>query len=221
MDTRADTAMKHVLPPLPYGFAALEPCIDAETLRLHHDEHHASYVANLNRALQPFPELQGRSALWLLLNPDAIPEAIQGTIRNNAGGHLNHSLFWLATSPDAPREPQGALASAIVRDFGDFEKFKTQFAEAGEAHFGSGWVWLTTSAGANNRLRICTTAGHDNPAANGEVPILLNDVWEHAYYLKHQNRRGDYLRSWWMVADWVEAEQRFEIACLEDLSPPV
>lgn len=216
MDSRTDTPMNHVLPPLPYGFAALEPIIDAETLRLHHDAHHASYVANLNRTLEPFPELQGHSAIWLLLHPEAVPEAIRETVRNNAGGHLNHSLFWLTMSPDGPREPQGNLARAIARDFGNFEKFKTEFAEAGEAHFASGWVWLTKSTKASSRLRICTTAGHDNPVTNGEVPILLNDVWEHAYYLKHQNRRRDYLRNWWMVADWAEASQRFEIPCLKD-----
>jgi len=200
----------HRLPALPYADSALEPCIDAQTLRLHHDEHHRSYIEKLNQALEPYPALQGRTALALLLDPEAVPQAIRAVVRNNAGGHLNHSMFWLAMSPDGPRAPRGPLADAIVRDFGDFERFKTRFAEAGETQFGSGWVWLTRSADSGRRLKICTTSGHDNPVRQGQVPVLLNDLWEHAYYLKHQNRRGDYLQDWWTVTNWAEAERRFE-----------
>ena len=202
--------MKHMLPPLPYDYAALEPHIDARTMTLHHDQHHASYVANLNSALEPFPELHERTALWLLLNLSKIPDKIRTAVHNNAGGHVNHSLFWRAMSPGASRAPAGPLADAINRDFGSLERFKVQFAEAGTKLFGAGWVWLAKAQQDGGRLQVCTTSGHDHPLMQGRFPILVNDVWEHAYYLKHENRRGDYLKGWWPVVNWEEAAHRFE-----------
>jgi Fe-Mn family superoxide dismutase len=202
--------MKHMLPPFPYYHASLEPHIDARTMTLHHDQHHASYVANLNSALEEFPELHERTALWLLLNLRKVPQTIRTAIHNNAGGHVNHSLFWRAMSPGGGGEPTGALADAIKRDFGGLEQFKARFDEAGEKLFGSGWVWLARAQQDGGRLRVCTTSGHDNPLMQGRFPILVNDVWEHAYYLKHENRRADYLRSWWPVVNWEEAARLFE-----------
>jgi Fe-Mn family superoxide dismutase len=201
--------MKHVLPALPYDYAALEPHIDAQTMKLHHDKHHASYVANLNAALEKLPELHERNALWLLLNLSEVPEKARTAVRNNAGGHVNHSLFWRAMSPAASGAPSGPLADAIKRDFGGFEEFKAQFAEAGGKVFGSGWVWLAKPQQDGGRLQIYTTSGHDNPLMQGHFPVLVNDVWEHAYYLQHKNRRPDYLNAWWAVANWDEAARRF------------
>jgi superoxide dismutase, Fe-Mn family len=200
----------HLLPTLPYHHAALEPYIDAQTMMLHHGKHHASYVANLNAALEKFPELQKRNVLWLLLNQNKIPQKIRDAVCNNAGGHVNHSLFWRAMSPQASNKPAGPLAEAIDRDFGNFEKFKHQFVETGEKLFGSGWVWLVRAQQDGGKLQICTTTGHDNPMTQGHFPVLLNDVWEHAYYLKYENRRGDYLNNWWAIANWEEAARRFE-----------
>jgi len=202
--------MKHTLPPLPYYHASLEPYVDARTMTLHHDRHHASYVASLNLALENFPELHEHTALWLLLNLDRVPQQIRTAVRNNAGGHVNHSLFWRAMAPGANGAPSGPLADAIDRDFGGLEQFKARFAEAGGKLFGSGWVWLARAQEDGGRLMICTTPGHDNPLMQKRFPILVNDVWEHAYYLKHENRRGDYLKSWWPVVDWNEAARRFE-----------
>ena len=202
--------MKHTVPNLRYNYAALEPHVDARTMMLHHGRHHASYVANLNAALEPFPELHERTALWLLLNPGGIPEAARTAVRNNAGGHVNHSFFWRAMSPATRRVPEGALAEAIDRDFGSLERFKTRFAAAGESLFGSGWVWLTREREGSGRLQICTTSGHDNPLMRGQYPILVNDVWEHAYYLRYENQRDDYLKDWWAVVNWEEAARQFE-----------
>jgi Fe-Mn family superoxide dismutase len=202
--------MKHMLPPLPYDYAALEPHIDARTMTLHHDQHHASYVANLNSALETFPELHERTALWLLLNLSKVPRKIRTAVHNNAGGHANHSLFWRAMSPAASGAPAGRLADAIKRDFGGLEQFKARFDDAGGKLFGSGWVWLARAQQDGGRLQVCTTSGHDNPLMQGHFPLLLNDVWEHAYYLKHENRRGDYLKGWWPVVNWEEAGRRFE-----------
>lgn len=204
--------MKHVLPPLPYDFAALEPHIDARTMTLHHDQHHASYVANLNATLESNPELHERTALWLLLNLGKVPQAVRTAVRNNAGGHVNHSLFWRAMSPAASGAPAGPLADAIKRDFGSFEQFKARFAAAGAKVFGSGWVWLARAQQDGGGLQVHTTSGHDNPLMQGHFPILVNDVWEHAYYLKHENRRGDYLKGWWPVVNWEEAARRFELS---------
>jgi len=204
--------LKHSLPLLPYESAALEPHIDARTMLLHHDKHHASYVANLNEALEKFPELQQRSATWLLLNLDKVPEAARTAVRNNAGGHVNHSLFWRAMSPAGGGLPAGLLADAIKRDFGSFEQFKTLFEETGGKLFGSGWVWLARVQKDGGKLQVYTTTGHDNPLMQGHFPLLVNDVWEHAYYLKHENRRADYLKGWWAIANWEEAARRFELS---------
>jgi Fe-Mn family superoxide dismutase len=200
---------KHALPPLPYDPAALEPHIDAHTMMLHHGKHHASYVANLNAALEDFPGLQQKTALWLLLNLDKLPKDIRVAVRNNAGGHVNHSLFWKAMSP-AGGAPSGPLADAITQDFGSFDLFKARFEKAGLALFGSGWVWLARAQKDGCRLEVITTSGHDHPLLQGRFPLLLNDVWEHAYYLKHENRRADYLHGWWPVVNWQEAARRYE-----------
>jgi len=202
--------MKHLLPPLPYDYAALEPHIDAHTMTLHHDKHHASYVANLNSALEGFPQLQERTASWLLLNLGKVPEKIRTAVRHNAGGHLNHSLFWRGMSPAGDGAPSGLLADAIKRDFGGFEQLKARFDEAGEKLFGSGWVWLARTQQNGGGLEVSITSGHDNPLMHGHFPLLVNDVWEHAYYLKHENRRADYLKGWWSVVNWEEAADRFE-----------
>lgn len=210
---RADPApSRHELPALRYAHAALEPHIDARTMTLHHDKHHASYVDNLNAALANYPELRERSALWLLLNAGEIPLAARTVVRNNAGGHLNHSLLWRAMSPSGGGEPAGALAAAIKRDFGDFAQFKARFAEAGNKVFGSGWVWLARAQKDGGKLQIYTTIGHECPLTQGHYPILVNDVWEHAYYLKYENRRADYLDAWWAIADWDEAARRYQIS---------
>jgi Fe-Mn family superoxide dismutase len=202
--------MTHVLPALPFDVAALEPHIDARTMALHHDKHHAAYVAQLNAAIEHFPELHGRSASWLLLNLGKVPEEARSAVRNNAGGHVNHSLLWQAMSPKGQQAPSGRLADAIARDFGSFEHFKTRFEEAGAEVLGSGWIWLARSQQNGGRLRVCTTAGHGNPMMQGHFPILVNDVWEHAYYLKHENRRAEYLQDWWPVVNWDEVARRFQ-----------
>jgi Fe-Mn family superoxide dismutase len=204
--------MKHQLPPLSYDYAALEPHIDVRTMQIHHDKHHAAYVEKLNAALDKHPDLQDRSPAWLLLNLSEVPEGVRTAVRNNAGGHLNHSMYWRAMSPKAGGgAPKGPLADAINRDFGSFEKFKAKFDAAGEKLFGSGWVWLVRDANTG-KLEVTTTQGHDNPIMEGQFPLLLNDVWEHAYYLKHQNKRPDFLEGWWLVASWQEAARRFEHA---------
>lgn len=202
----------HLLPPLPYNHAALEPHIDARTMMLHHGKHHASYVEKLNAALENFPDLQQKTALWLLLNLAKLPKDIRVAVQNNAGGHVNHGLFWQAMSPVSSMgggEPSGPLADAIKHDFGTFDLFKTQFDKAGAALSGSGWVWLAKAQKHGDRLEVITTSGHDNPLRQGYFPLLLNDVWEHAYYLKHENRRPDYLSGWWSVVNWQEAARRY------------
>jgi Fe-Mn family superoxide dismutase len=203
---------KHVLPRLPYGYAALEPHIDARTMALHHRAHHASYVEKLNTALAPYPELQNETALWLLLNPHRLPRDIRTAIRDNAGGHVNHSLYWEAMSPSGGGAPSGALGTAIAQDFGSFRAFKERFDDAGAALLGSGWVWLTSAPEEGGRLEVMTTAGHDHPMTQCRFPVLLNDAWEHAYYLKHENRRAQYLNGWWSVVNWREAALRYDRA---------
>lgn len=206
-------ALKHVLPRLPYDYAALEPFIDARTMALHHDKHHASYVQKLNAAVEPFAELRRRSTRWLLLNSDSVPEIIRTAVHDNAGGHLNHSLLWRSMSPAGGAGPSGSVAAAIDQAFGSLEQFKTHFNEAGSKVFGSGWVWLvdTRSKGTGaSRLEIVTTSGHDNPIQQGKYPLLVNDVWEHAYYLKYENRRPEYLKNWWSIVNWKEVAQWFE-----------
>lgn len=201
--------MKFELPPLPYANDALEPYIDARTMELHHGKHHAGYVTKLNAALEEHPELRKRTASWLLLHCDDLPQEIRADVLNNAGGHVNHSLFWRGMSPASGGNPSGPLADAIERDFGGLSQFKHEFVQSGAGLFGSGWVWLARVKDSGN-LKIYTTSGHDNPLMQGCFPILVNDVWEHAYYLKHENRREDYLDAWWSVVDWKEASRRFK-----------
>lgn len=201
---------RHQLPPLTYDHAALEPCIDARTMRLHHDIHHGGYVEKLNAALQKTPQLLGFPAIWLLGNLDQVPEAVRTAVHHNAGGHANHSMFWRSMKPGAAREPEGRLCQAINRNFGSVAAFKARFEEAGAGLFGSGWVWLAQSRQDAGKLEVITSSGHDHPLMQDRVPLLLNDVWEHAYYLRYESRRLDYLKAWWSVVDWEEAARRFE-----------
>jgi Fe-Mn family superoxide dismutase len=199
--------MAFTLPALPYDFAALEPSIDARTMEIHHDKHHAGYVNNLNAALEKAPELQSRSLDDLLQHLDSIPESIRTAVRNNAGGHWNHSMFWEIMSPKGGGEPTGKLADAIKKSFGDFATFQTQFVDAAAKRFGSGWAWLVKDG---SKLTITSTPNQDTPVMEKKHPILGVDVWEHAYYLKYQNKRGDYVSAWWNVVNWPEVGRRFE-----------
>jgi len=201
--------MPHTLPALPYDFAALEPHIDAQTMQIHHGKHHQAYVNNLNAALDKHPELHQKTLEELLRGINSVPEDIRPAVRNNAGGHHNHSLFWTIMGPKAGGEPTGALADAIKKTFGDFTKFKEQLAAAGTTRFGSGWAWLAVSGG---KLEVFSTANQDSPLMDGKVPVLGLDVWEHAYYLKYQNRRPDYIGAWWNVVNWSEVAKRYEAA---------
>ncbi len=201
---------KFECPPLPYPYDALEPHIDEMTMRVHHDKHHQGYVNKLNAALEGYPDLQGKSVEDLLKDLDAIPGAVRTAVRNNGGGHANHSLFWPSMSPDGGGEPHGALAGAISAAFGSFDSFKDQFSNAAATLFGSGWAWLCL--GGSNELLITTTPNQDSPLSQGLAPILGLDVWEHAYYLKYQNRRAEYIAAWWNVVNWDEVASRFEAA---------
>jgi superoxide dismutase, Fe-Mn family len=192
--------MAHELPALPYAYDALEPHIDQETMTFHHDKHHAAYVNNLNAALEKAPELAGKSVEELVANLDAVPEAIRGAVRNNGGGHLNHTLFWELMTPGGASEPSGALLEAINASFGSLDELKKQFNAAGVARFGSGWVWLVKEG--EGKLAITSTPNQDNPLSEGKTAILGNDVWEHAYYLKYQNLRPKYLEAWWNLVNW-------------------
>jgi Fe-Mn family superoxide dismutase len=199
--------MAHTLPPLPYAPTALEPHIDAQTMEIHHGKHHNAYVTNLNAALEKAPELADKSLEDLLRNLNSVPEAVRTAVRNNGGGHWNHSQFWKSMAPNAGGAPSGKLADAINSAFGDFEKFKEAFNAAGVGRFGSGWVWLVNEGG---KLAITSSPNQDNPLMDGKpAPILGNDVWEHAYYLKYQNRRPDYLKAWWNTVNWGEVEKRY------------
>jgi Fe-Mn family superoxide dismutase len=198
--------MAHQLPALPYDAAALEPHIDTQTMQIHQGKHHAAYVNNLNAALEPHADLAGKSAEDLIRNLSAVPEAIRTAVRNNGGGHVNHAMFWQIMGPGKGGAPSGALADAIAGAFGSFDAFKEQFAKAGMTRFGSGWAWLVESGG---KLAIESTANQDNPMMDGKRPIMGVDVWEHAYYLKYQNRRNDYLAAWWHVVNWDEVAKRF------------
>lgn len=198
------------LPPLPYDYDALQPYIDAETMRFHHDKHHATYVKNLNTALEPYPELKSLSAVELLRNLNSLPEAVRVTVRDNGGGHVNHTMFWEIMSPDGGGEPTGALNTAINDTFGSFAAFKTQFNEAGSKRFGSGWAWLVRDR--DGKLKVTSTPNQDSSLMAGMLPILGNDVWEHAYYLNYRNDRAEYLKQWWNVVNWREVNQRFEQA---------
>ena len=202
--------MPHELPPLPYDYNALEPYIDEQTMRLHHDKHHAAYVNNLNAALEKYPELQSKSAEELIRDLNSVPEDIRTAVRNNGGGHVNHSMFWLIMKPNGGGPPTGPIAEAINQTFGSFEAFKQQFNDAGMKRFGSGWVWLIRTAGG--QLQVTSTPNQDNLMMEGNYPIMGNDVWEHAYYLKYQNRRNEYLEAWWNVVNWDEINRRFEQA---------
>jgi superoxide dismutase, Fe-Mn family len=196
--------MAHSLPPLPYDAAALEPHIDAQTMQIHHGKHHQTYVNNLNAALEKAPELQGKSLDDLMRSVNSVPEAVRTAVRNNGGGHWNHSLFWRIMGPNAGGEPSGAVGDAIRSSFGDFAKFREQFAAAGTGRFGSGWAWLVSDGG---KLSITSTPNQDNPLMEGKQAILGLDVWEHAYYLKYQNRRPDYIQAWFNVINWAQVEK--------------
>ena len=198
--------MPFELPPLPYGYDALEPTIDAQTMTLHHDKHHATYVANLNGAVDKHPELGQKTPEDLLKNLDAVPDDVRTVVRNNGGGHVNHTMFWQIMKPGGGGEPIGSVADQIKTDFGSFEDFKKKFNETTAKQFGSGWGWLVWKGG---KLEIITTPNQDSPLSQGLYPILGNDVWEHAYYLKYQNKRPDYLAAWWNVVNWEEIGKRF------------
>jgi Fe-Mn family superoxide dismutase len=198
--------MAFTLPNLPYGFDALEPHIDAQTMQIHHGKHHQAYVNNLNAAIEKAPELANKSLDDLMRGINSVPEAVRTAVRNNGGGHWNHSLFWQVMGPGKGGEPSGKLADAIKSAFGDFSKFKEQFAAAGGGRFGSGWAWLINDGG---KLSITSTPNQDNPLMEGKNAILGLDVWEHAYYLKYQNKRPDYIAAWWNVVNWDEVAKRF------------
>jgi Fe-Mn family superoxide dismutase len=202
----------HQLPELPYAVSALEPHIDTRTMEIHHGKHHKAYVDNLNKALESAPDLAGKAALELIRDLASVPEGIRTAVRNNAGGHVNHTLFWSLMAPGAGGVPSGKLAEAIVATFGSFETFQEKFQTAGATRFGSGWAWLVLNHG---KLEIGSTANQDSPFMGKAVagiegtPILALDVWEHAYYLHYQNRRPDYMKAWWNVVNWAEAERLF------------
>ena len=197
-----------VLPPLTYDYDALEPYVDAQTMTIHHDRHHAGYVKNLNAAIADYPDLQGQSVEALLQDLDNIPEAIRTTVRNNGGGHANHTMFWESMTPDGKGEPSGAIAQAINSEFGDFASLQDAFNTAGKKQFGSGWAWLVLNSAGE--LEVTSTANQDNPISSGSQPLLGNDVWEHAYYLNYQNKRGDYLNAWWNTVNWDVVNERYE-----------
>ena len=200
--------MAFTLPALPYDFAALEPHIDAKTMEIHHGKHHQTYVNNLNAAIEKAPELASKSLEDLMRNVNSLPEAVRTPIRNNGGGHWNHSMFWQIMSAKAGGEPGGNLGAAIKSAFGDFAKLREQFSAAGVGRFGSGWAWLINKGG---KLSIISTPNQDNPLMEGQTAIMGLDVWEHAYYLKYQNRRPDYINAWWNVVNWKEVEKRFSV----------
>jgi len=198
--------MAFELPNLPYGFDALEPHIDTATMQIHHGKHHQTYVNNLNAAIEKAPELAGKSLDELMRGINAVPEAVRTAVRNNGGGHWNHSMFWKWMAPNAGGTPSGDVKRALDDSFGSFDKFKEQWAAAGAGRFGSGWVWLLNDGG---KLSITSTPNQDNPLMDGKTAILGLDVWEHAYYLRYQNRRPDYITAWWNVVNWDEVESGF------------
>jgi Fe-Mn family superoxide dismutase len=202
--------MPFELPPLPYAYNALEPTIDEETMHLHHDKHHQAYVTNLNNALQGQDALANLSIEDLVRRINEVPENIRTAVRNNGGGHVNHTMFWEIMTPGGAKEPTGDLASAINQTFGSFDAFKTQFNDAGTKRFGSGWAWLVVAQGG--ALQVLSTANQDSPLTDGQYPVMGNDVWEHAYYLKYQNRRPEYLAAWWNVVNWDEVAKRYDRA---------
>jgi len=198
--------MAHELPALPYAHDALEPFIDTMTMQIHHGKHHAAYVTNLNAALEQYPDFQKHGIDDLIRNIANVPEAIRTAVRNNGGGHANHAMFWQIMAPKAGGDPSGPLADAIKASFGSFEAFKAEFKKAALGRFGSGWAWLVNS---NGKLAIESTPNQDSPAMEGRQAVMGIDVWEHAYYLKYQNRRADYVDAWWSVVNWSEIAKRF------------
>jgi Fe-Mn family superoxide dismutase len=199
--------MPFTLPPLPYAFDALEPYIDKMTMEIHHGKHHGTYVTNLNKALESAPNLAGKTVEELLANNlSLVPENIRTVVRNNGGGHINHSMFWQIMAPQAGGQPSGRLAEALQSTFGSFAQFQGKFTAAALARFGSGWAWLTAQGG---KLDVYSTANQDSPVMEGKYPVMGLDVWEHAYYLKYQNRRAEYVTAWWNVVNWAEIEKRF------------
>ncbi|CAM3951375.1 superoxide dismutase SodA [Lederbergia lenta] len=201
--------MAYELPQLPYGYDALEPHIDKETMNIHHTKHHNTYVTNLNKALEGNSELASKSVEELISDLDSVPESIRTAVRNNGGGHANHSLFWKLLSPEGGGEPAGSLAEAINSKFGSFDKFKEAFAAAGAGRFGSGWAWLILN---NGEVEITSTPNQDSPLMEGKTPLLGLDVWEHAYYLKYQNRRPEYMNAFWNVVNWDEVQKLYDAA---------
>ncbi|WP_053766086.1 superoxide dismutase [Enterococcus hirae] len=201
--------MTYTLPDLPYAFDALEPYIDEETMHLHHDKHHNTYVTNLNAAIEKHPELGEKTIEELLSDMDAVPTDIKTAVRNNGGGHANHSFFWKIMAPNAGGEPTGAIKEAIDEAFGDFATFKEEFKKAASGRFGSGWAWLVME---NGKLAITSTANQDSPLMEGKTPILGLDVWEHAYYLKYKNVRPDYIEAFWNVVNWEEVNNQLSTA---------
>ncbi len=199
--------MAYELPPLPYDYAALEPTIDAQTMQLHHDKHHAAYVNNLNAALQGNTQLASLSVDDLMRHINDVPDSIRTAVRNNGGGHSNHSMFWQIMKPNGGGQPSGDLASAIQQAFGSLDQFKAAFNDAGVKRFGSGWTWLVLDS--SGKLQVISTANQDSPLMDGNYPVMGNDVWEHAYYLKYQNRRPDYLAAWWNTVNWDEISRRY------------
>jgi len=201
--------MAYELPQLPYGYDALEPHIDKETMNIHHTKHHNTYVTNLNKVLEGHEDLASKSVEELIANLDAVPESIRTAVRNNGGGHANHSLFWTLLSPNGGGAPSGSLAEAINNKFGSFDTFKEEFQAAGAGRFGSGWAWLVVN---NGELEITSTPNQDSPLSEGKTPILGLDVWEHAYYLKYQNRRPEYMSAFWNVVNWDEVQKLYDAA---------
>jgi Fe-Mn family superoxide dismutase len=200
--------MAFELPPLPYDYSALEPAIDTQTMQLHHDKHHAAYVTNLNNALQGSAQFDGVAVEDLMRRINEVPEAVRTAVRNNGGGHANHSMFWQIMRPNGGGDPSGALADAINSTFGSLDQFKTTFNDNGVKRFGSGWTWLVIDG--QGKLQALSTANQDSPLMDGMYPVMGNDVWEHAYYLKYQNRRPEYLSAWWSVVNWDEIAKRFQ-----------
>ena len=201
--------MAYELPKLPYDYDALEPHIDKETMTIHHTKHHNTYVTNLNNALEGHDDLASKSVEELISDLDAVPESIRTAVRNNGGGHANHTLFWQILSPNGGGEPTGSLLEAINNKFGSFEKFKEEFDAAAAGRFGSGWAWLVVNKG---ELEVTSTPNQDSPLMEGKTPILGIDVWEHAYYLKYQNRRPEYIKAFWNVVNWDEVQKRYDAA---------
>lgn len=199
--------MAFEVPPLPYDYSALEPYIDTQTMQLHHDKHHAAYVNNLNAALKDNSQFASMSVHDVLHHINDVPDSVRTAVRNNGGGHSNHSMFWQIMTPNGGGQPSGALANAINSTFGSFDAFKAQFNDAGVKRFGSGWAWLILDQ--SGKLQVISTANQDSPLMDGNYPVMGNDVWEHAYYLKYQNRRPDYLNAWWNVVNWDEVANRY------------